>query len=300
MGREIRRVPLGFDFPLNETWTGFLTPDELDEDPCPANCEGGWSPRANYLYKLWYGNVPFKPEDTGSTPFTIDTPAVRAKAESNVAHAPDYYGSGERAIRWEAARLAALYNGAWCHHLSQEDVDALIEGGRLREFTHMVEPGKGWVKKEHPQTPTAAEVNEWSLTGFGHDGINSHVVIKARCKREGVSTTCETCGGHGSIEAYPGQRADREAWEPTDPPEGDGWQLWQTVSEGGPISPVFATPEDLARWMASPEYTWGASKHSRISYKTALAFIQQGWAPTLASTPQTGVVSGVEYVGTSE
>ena len=36
-----------------------------------------------------------------------------------------------------------------------------------------------------------------------------------------------------------------------DPPEGDGWQLWQTVS-GGPISPVFATPEELIDWMCVP------------------------------------------------
>jgi hypothetical protein len=35
------------------------------------------------------------------------------------------------------------------------------------------------------------------------------------------------------------------------PPEGDGWQLWQTVSDG-PISPVFADPDDLIEWMSRP------------------------------------------------
>lgn len=33
-----------------------------------------------------------------------------------------------------------------------------------------------------------------------------------------------------------------------DPPEGDGYQLWETTTEGAPVSPVFKTPEELAEW----------------------------------------------------
>jgi hypothetical protein len=33
-----------------------------------------------------------------------------------------------------------------------------------------------------------------------------------------------------------------------DPPEGEGWQLWETTTEGSPVSPVFKTPEELAEW----------------------------------------------------
>ena len=36
------------------------------------------------------------------------------------------------------------------------------------------------------------------------------------------------------------------------PPRGDGWQLWQTVSDG-PLSPVFATPDELIDWMCLPD-----------------------------------------------
>lgn len=36
-----------------------------------------------------------------------------------------------------------------------------------------------------------------------------------------------------------------------DPPTGDGWQLWQTVSDG-PISAVFATADELIDWMCQP------------------------------------------------
>lgn len=31
---------------------------------------------------------------------------------------------------------------------------------------------------------------------------------------------------------------------------GDGWQLWETTSEGSPQSPVFATADELAEWAA--------------------------------------------------
>lgn len=34
-------------------------------------------------------------------------------------------------------------------------------------------------------------------------------------------------------------------------PKGEGWQLWQTVSDG-PTSPVFATAEELIDWMCQP------------------------------------------------
>jgi hypothetical protein len=300
MGREIYRVPLDFDFPLDKTWTGYLMPEELaSETPCPEDCHG-FSKRANYLKQLWYGYVPFSPKDTGSTPFLSTHPVILARAKRNVEEAPDYYGTSPYAVSREANRLAEHYNNGWLHHLTQEDVDVLVAEGRLHDFTHTFSPETRWTKIEPPVHPTAAQVNEWSLQGMGHDGINAYVVIKARCEREGEAYECHVCNGEGSFEAYEGQRAEKEAWERTKPPEGEGWQLWQTVSEGGPISPVFETPEELARWMASPAYTWGASKHETISYESALSFVKSGWAPSFVSTPEHGVESGENFVGRTE
>jgi len=294
MGREIRRVPLDFDWPLNKTWEGFLSPDSLDGKDCP-DCENGYSPQAKNLHDLWYGHIPFDPTSTGSTPWRADTPAIRTRAERNVADAPDYYGSGEPAVAREAQRLADHFNSGWLHHLSQDDVDALIKAGRLHDFTHTWTREDGWQPKEPAVVPTAAEVNEWSLRGFGHDAINASVVVSARCEREGVNATCQTCDGHATIEAYPGQRADAEAWEPTDPPNGDGWQLWETVSEGSPISPVFATSDELASWMSDPERgdRW-------VPPAVAAKFIADGWAPSFIGSVSTGLVSGVEWVGTQD
>lgn len=291
MGREVRRVPLDFDWPLNKVWEGFLTPDHFGEEQCP-DCKSGYSPQAQNLYDLWYGKLPFDPASTGSAPWRHDTPAVRALAERHIRSAPGFYGTGEAATVREAQRLANLFNKQWSHHLSQDDIDALVAAERLHDFTHTLSREEGWQKIDPPVMPTAEQINEWSLTGFGHDGINAQVVIEARCEREGIETRCPTCKGHSSLETYEGQRAEAEAWEPTNPPKGDGWQLWETVFEGSPISPVFASADELAGWMSDP-----ARGDRWVPPATAAKFIADGWAPSFVGTASTGVVSGVEWVG---
>lgn len=249
MSREVRRVPLDFPFPMGMTWPGFLTPERLKEKSC-QDCDGtGYSYYARYRKGRWYGDLPFDPTETGSTVLTPETPAVRAFAERNVANSRWYYGHGEEAIVREATRLCKLWNSMWCHHLSQWDVDALLAAGRLMSLTHTWTRENGWQPIEPAPVITAAQVNTWSLSGMGHDAINCAVVVRASCERAGVPETCEICDGWGSLERYPGQRAEQEAWKPIDPPTGEGYQLWQTISEGGPCSPVFSTPEGLADWI---------------------------------------------------
>lgn len=71
-----------------------------------------------------------------------------------------------------------------------------------------------------------------------------------------------------------------------------GWQMYQTVSEGSPVSPVFGTKEELAAWLSSP-----AAGDERVSPAAAAAFVADGWAPSFQFTPETGLVSGVEFGG---
>jgi len=94
---------------------------------------------------------------------------------------------------------------------------------------------------------------------------------------------------------------DEDAQEPVDPadympeiPEGTpyGFQLHETVSEGTPLSPVFATKELLAEWMSSPE-----AGREQVAPAVAAKFVSEGWAPSFFSSPQTGFVTGVEWVG---
>ena len=119
MGREVKRVPLDFDWPMDKIWSGYTYTDEererFAEDDCP-DCELGYAPRAKYLHDLWYGKVPFRPEDNGSTALTPYDRAVYEYAKRNVERDPWYYGgSNEDAILREARRLAGLWNGMWCH-----------------------------------------------------------------------------------------------------------------------------------------------------------------------------------------
>lgn len=293
MGRELKRVPLDFAQPLSEPWIGYLNPHYAAK-PC-SHCEGtGYSPTAKHLHDLWYGKVPFKPEDRGSTPFTPATPEVRAFAERNVRSAPEYYGPASEAnIIREAERLCRHWNKAWCHHLNEDDVAALFAANRLMDFTHKWSREDGWRREEPPITPSADEVNRWSLSGFGHDSVNQYVVAKAECARLNQSGTCAHCDGDGEVWPTPEAKQVYEDWERYEPPAGEGYQIWETVSEGSPISPVFATPEALARHMATTR--WGADKEG-TSYETWLAFINgPGWAPSMVGT-STGLISGVEAV----
>lgn len=310
MGRELRRVPLDFDWPLNEPWREFLNPHYKDTIKCAACDETGSSPEGRRLHNLWYGHVPFWPEDRGSTPFLPSEPAIRRKAERNVRSMrdlpPDAGFMIYSHVRWhesgaedrEAERLCALFNGAWCHHLNADDVGALVASGRLRDLTHEFSPGNGWCDRSPPVVPTPREVNVWSLSGMGHDSINQYVVCKAECARLGVSDRCAACDGEGETWPSPEAKAACKDWQRENPPAGDGWQVWETVSEGSPISPVFSTAEDLARHMATTR--WGADKGS--SYETWLAWIRgPGWAPSLILTADGRVLSGVEgAVGSSE
>lgn len=271
MGRQVRRVPANFDWPLGKVWDGFLMPEWLHAASCP-DCENGLSADGKRLQDEWYGHRPFDPISTGSSPYTVDTPAVRAFAQRNVERSPKFCGSGESAIIREAERLLAYWNKQWMHHLSQQDVDTLVAEDRLWDFTRVFVPGSGWQDREEPHHPTAAEVNAWSLGGFGHDSINAHIVIRARCEREGLTYVCGTCGGSASRELFVGQEALAEAWTAIEPPTGEWWQIWETVSEGSPITPAYESAEDLAR-------AYAREKNGDVA--ATLAWITGGgWAPS--------------------
>lgn len=89
MGRELKRVPLDFDWPLQKVWSGFRNPLH-----CAINCAAcdgsGYSPEAKRMKDLWYGYVPFKPEDRGSIPFTPDDKVVHDFAERQIQRTPNF------------------------------------------------------------------------------------------------------------------------------------------------------------------------------------------------------------------
>lgn len=313
MSREVKRVTLDFDWPMKKVWEGFLNPHYKDHCEECKSCGGsGYSPQAQFLHDQWYGSLSatriFEPRSTGSTPYLPYHPAVRARAEQAIQRTPEYYGDGEIAIRLEAERLCVIYNSSWSHHLDEHDVAALLKAGRLMDFTHnprteeqceivkekIAAGGNSWLPESNGYVPTPQEVNDWSINGFGHDSINSWVCLKAKAKRLKYPQHCATCKGEGSIWDSPASKHKAEHWKQKEPPKGKGYQMWETTSEGSPMSPVFATPEELAKWLADN----GASSFGSMTstYEAWLRVCNGGFAPSAVFDSEHGLRSGVEML----
>ena len=69
------------------------------------------------------------------------------------------------------------------------------------------------------------------------------------------------------------------------------YQMYETCSEGTPISPVMASPEELARWLA--DYNASAFGSMTANYQDWLCTIKQGSAPSMILSNGT-LKSGVE------
>ncbi len=99
----------------------------------------------------------------------------------------------------------------------------------------------------------------------------------------------------GSYAEWDGERPIAEDYMPTWPiEECTMFVMYETCSEGTPISPAFETPEELARWCADN----GASAFGSqtASYDAWLKVARGGWAPSAIITPGVGIESGVEGV----
>ncbi len=223
MGRKLMRVPLDFDWPQGQIWKGYMSPYHPVE--CKS-CKGtGYSEAYNKMQDRWYGN--------------------------------------DASPEWVYLNDRHRYNkAAWNHNLTQEDVDVLLEHDRLWDFTRVprnaeqqkeveekrANGGNSWLPYDNGYRPSAEEVNIWALDGLGHDSSNAYYCIKAKLDREGISYLCPYCKGEGHFWQSPEIEKAAGEWQNVEPPTGEGYQLWETTSEGSPKSPVFATLDDLCEW----------------------------------------------------
>lgn len=69
-------------------------------------------------------------------------------------------------------------------------------------------------------------------------------------------------------------------------------QVWETVSGGTPVSPPFATPNELVEYLIQGGDEWDR-KHGRRGYTRhqAEAFVRDGWVPSAV------IQGGVMYQG---
>lgn len=239
MSREIRRVPIDFDWPLKKTWGGYLIPTTLNEIPC-SDCY-----------------------QTGSTPAMqwIDRVALML---DQLALDIDIQAAGKAMHPWLAEDTYPPVDRS--RELSRRGIWVTYE--TIRPSADVVEFVEGLMQDDPNERSRKLD--------RGPFGQNKYAISRALLRAARVPDRwgmCLTCDGHGSVEAYEGQRAESEAWECTDPPTGDGWQVWETTSEGSPISPVFADREGVIGFLMSDRYYGFGTSPTPLTREQAGAFV---------------------------
>lgn len=201
-----------------------------------------------------------------------------------------------------------LHSIAWLIPMLADDIQEQARGrdihpylGDLLNRPYTYVGPRGERRAVQPRPSADARELVLGLTGrepdqfFGYGGSEAYAVMKAIIEAAGLNPEtwgrCPTCSGEGSTPTAE-LRAAHEAWSPAEVPVGEGWQLWQTVSEGGPVSPAFETGEALAWWMSQNDCL---SSGQPPTYEAALKFVGDGWAPSMMGSAETGVVDGITF-----
>lgn len=102
-----------------------------------------------------------------------------------------------------------------------------------------------------------------------------------------------------AFERYYGKKPKKEDYMPEWPEEEKThYQMYETTSEGTPISPVMESPEALAKWLF--EHKASAFGSSTASYEGWLRVCKGGYACSGVIVPGVGVFSGVEALKDEE
>lgn len=228
MGRELKRVPLDFDWPAGKTWKGYVNPHYEKCNPCDGS---GYTVAAARLYDL-VSLLMISGEDVAD--YRKGRGRCHPYFDVNI-----FYSSQGKVCGEDMAELTVALAGRPMSPFGHDACDRISAGQKIIEAAGL-------------------DPNKWGL--------------------------CPHCSGHGVPN---GKWELWESWERIHPHTGDGYQIWETVSEGSPISPVFDAPEGLANWMVNNE---GGL------FGDWMKFIKSGMsAPSFASGPN-GIVTGVEYV----
>lgn len=240
MGRELKRVPLDFDWPLNKNWRGYLNPHWK---PCPkegTECFGGETAAGKWLDALTRLIAML-----GSQ--AKEAPYAEQMKERGILYPHPYLEEWQQAPRQEIPSAVSK-------ELREID-DHPTKMRRLHAYLQKNPPQLLPLTNELLQLVEGLAGQEISTMGGGGDSWAIAKKLRKVAKVPKSWGTCPVCEGHG---IDPAARPNYEAWEREDPPEGDGFQLWQTTSEGSPVSPVFGTLEALCEWAEKNATTFGS------------------------------------------
>ena len=75
------------------------------------------------------------------------------------------------------------------------------------------------------------------------------------------------------------------------------YQLYETTSEGTPVSPVFATEDEMVDWLTRPQPIGFGGDVITMGRDAARAFVRARYGAPTAIIGSNGVVSGLEGFG---
>ena len=224
MGREVKRVPLDFGWPLKKIWEGYLCPwykEHYHEcDMCPEDERYGGRSGMTQRGYAHARNIELAYEGKGFNPLTFEDIAVLK----------EYYKDNPDIVFDTPREFMALARDKDCHDIYINEV-------------------------------------RW-------------IVLEAKAKREGWDFECPKCHGHGRyFDSEEWRWLCEEGWRKIDPPEGEGYQLWETTSEGSPVSPVFKSLEELAEWCEHNATVFAEDKATKEEW---LAMFKDGFIASYA------------------
>lgn len=234
MGREMKRVPMDFDWPLGRVWKGFLNPYRGCDCPWCYEEEGraslGFTKEYREYKKKWYG-------------FMLGGHYL-----------PNPYYEGRQ-----------YCPEAKPYKLEEWEYNFIVGNERLRRDAFGCFDAEGKV-------PAFKDCCDFFLKHdtFDIEGVFIHTMCEEYCRRNGFDSTCRHCGGSGKVWQTEDIKHLYEKWEPIEPPTGEGYQLWSTTSEGSPKSPVFATFDKLCEWCAENATTFAWHKATKEEWAKML------------------------------
>lgn len=108
------------------------------------------------------------------------------------------------------------------------------------------------------------------------------------------SCFCASESGHMEFWEYSGDPPDRKYYRPWKDEDATWYQVWETVTEGTPVTPPFETQQELIDYLVANGDFWDQSRRAEgISYmpcdpwtrKQAESFVLgTGWAPSMVVT----------------
>jgi hypothetical protein len=228
----MKRVPMDFDWPLGRIWKGFLNPYEGCD--CPWCYDEGRRSSYGYTKEAQEYEKLWYGQYCGE-------------------YVPHPYRPGERYCPSKKP-----------YTLERWEYDFIVSNDRLRKNLFECDP---------KDVPPFEELTEWLLRhnlSFRIDAIFVSMMCDEYCRRKGVPSSCPHCNGSGKVWQTEEVHRLHEEWERIEPPTGDGYQLWETTSEGSPQSPVFATFEELCEWCAENATTFSHFKATKEEWMKML------------------------------